>query len=483
MKKGKLSAAYPITKSGQALVLIWLSLSSDYTPSPNSPCANPLPVKVMQLSLKDWKDGRHLGKWDKASVFLATNTGISSFQPKSIDLSTHSQGTTLQPNDNGYKYDNNGRAADIQRREHSDIARLAFSSPWPLILIELLSGESIAEKRASIYPFKHIVIYEKQIRKFVELLNGINVDNVVAKDLPRNLNKIVSEVVRVLGSTRGEVEYSDTYVYNVLQKRDALKNHHAKVQKSSAKDQEDELEVDSHTGNALSSTSTVDSTIIELPEPSNSTPKRNPVLEKTFCVCTCLRDAKEHLQLLVSTIDSHFGSLLILHKTIRDRAVSKISFEHLWHLFQPGDVVVTSRQPRQAYRVMHVSGGRPLLTTKVFKYREKDSEERQMLGRQSQMSPFNIDCVRFDFDGEKFGPVQDTIRILEYEDDRLISKLDVYPIVYAETEAEVSKTLLDRGRRFAVYRDFQHKRYEGLSLDDPQEEVSIIRDYICGPES
>lgn len=92
------------------------------------------------------------------------------------------------------------------------------------------------------------------------------------------------------------------------------------------------------------------------------------------------------------------------------------------------------------------------------------------------MSPFNIDCVRFDFDGEKFGPVQDTIKIFEYEDDRLISKLDVYPIVYAEREVEVSKTLLDRGRRFAVYRDFQHKRYEGLSLDNPQEEVSIIPD-------
>lgn len=92
------------------------------------------------------------------------------------------------------------------------------------------------------------------------------------------------------------------------------------------------------------------------------------------------------------------------------------------------------------------------------------------------MSPFNIHCVKFNFDGENFGPVQDTIKIFEYEDDRLISKLDVYPIVYAEREADVSKTLLDRGRRFAVYRDFQHKRYEGLSLDDPQEEVSIIRD-------
>lgn len=81
--------------------------------------------------------------------------------------------------------------------------------------------------------------------------------------------------------------------------------------------------------------------------------------------------------------------------------------------------------------------------------------------------------MKFDYDGEKFGPVQDTISIVEYEEDRMITQLEVYPIGYAEKEQEISKTLLDRGRRFAGYHNFQHKRYEGLSLSEPQEEVSI----------
>lgn len=177
----------------------------------------------------------------------------------------------------------------------------------------------------------------------MELLNEIKVDNVVAKDLPRSLNKIVSEVVRVWGSTRGEVEYSDTCGTSVLRRKDALNNHHAKVQKTSAEDQEEELEVKIHMVNALSSTFTVDATITEVPEPSNMSPEKNPIPKKIPCVCTC-RDAKEQLQLLISTIDSHFGSLLILHTTIRDRATLKISFKHLWHLFQTGDVVVTCRR-------------------------------------------------------------------------------------------------------------------------------------------
>ena len=192
-------------------------------------------------------------------------------------------------------------------------------------------------------------------------------------------------------------------------------------------------------------------------------------------MCTCLKDARDHLRLLVETIDLHLGSLLTLRNAIRDRSLSKIRFEHLWHLFQPGDLVVTSKQPYQAYRVIHASGGRPLLTTKEVLLDDRPIQERQIFRRQSQLSPFKIDCVRFDFDGEKFGPVQDTISIFEYEEDRMITKLDVYPMTYAEKEEEVMNSLLDRGRRFAEYRDFKHRRYDGLSLSEPQEEVSKSR--------
>ena len=137
--------------------------------------------------------------------------------------------------------------------------------------------------------------------------------------------------------------------------------------------------------------------------------------------------------------------------------------------------MVTSRQPRQAYRVIHVSGGRLLLMTKDFESGNKDAEARPTLRRHSQMSPFNIDCVRFDFDGETFGPVQNTISIHEYEEERIITNLEIYPIGYAEDEETLLKALLDRGRRFTAYQEFQHRRYEGLSLTEPQEEVNIIR--------
>ena len=463
----------PNLEKGRAFVLISLSHSSDDTSILYSPCTNPLPLKSMRLSLKDWKDGHHHDKWGKASIFMATNTGTSSFQPRSIDPSSHSQ-KTLQPNDKGANYDSGGHTADVRRPGPPDIARLKICCPWPMLLLEILSGQPFSSGNTWIYPFKHFVFYETRIRKFVELLNETNVDGFEAKDLSRSLSRIISEVVRILEPERDDVEYSDIYISNFLQRKPFLNNHHAKVRMSFPEDLEDELEDDDKADHGLSSNFPVDDPVAKVSERSNIAPEVNPPQEQYTYMCTCLKDARDQLQLLVNIMDSHLGSLLILRNAIRDRVASRIRFEHLWHLFQPGDVVVTSRQPCQAYRVIHVSGGRPLLTTDIV-HGHEDAEAEPTLHRQSHVSLFNIDCVKFDFDGEKFGPVQDTISITEYEEERIITKLDVYPISYAEEE-ELSRTLLDRGRRFAGYHDFQHKRYEGLSLTEPQEEVRMIRE-------
>lgn len=453
----------------RVLVLILVSCRDDDTPTPNSPCADPVPLKVMLLSMKDWKNGRHHAKWDKAPIFLATTTERPSVQLETTHPDTHSQGPD---HDKGVTYYKDDLVADVRRPGLSDVARLMFASPWPLILIELLSGEHINTGETWIYPFKHIVVYEKQIRKFLELLNETNVDDLEVNNLSHTLNMIISKVVRDLGPKRDDVEYSEAYVSIILQTwRHELKNHHLRVRQSSPEDQEKELEEDTKAEPGLSSISSTDGTCTKVSEPSNLAPEAYPVQEAIPYMCTCLKDARDHMQLLVNMIDSHLGSLLTLHEAVRDRAISKIRFEHLWHLFQPGDLVVTSKQPHQAYRVIHVSGGRPLLMTTDIASGDQDAKAKPPFRRQAQVSPFNIDCVRIDFDGEKFGPVQETFRIFEYEEDRVITRLELYPMSYAEFPEGLAQTLLDRGRRFAEYRLFKHKRYEGLSLSEPQEEV------------
>ena len=450
-----------------------LQSSLDDTPTPDSPCTEvPLPLKIMHLSLNDWKKGKpfHPTKYVKATVFLASIMMTSSFELESIHPDIDDQGINHQTRGQGSDYDNNSHKTDV-RRPGTSIARLAFRSPWPLVLIELLSGEQIREEASWIYPFKHFVVFEKQIRKFMALLSEIDVDDVEAKDLSQVLNEIVREVVRTLGPKRDDVEMSNTYVSDVLQRYEAFATHFEKVKKSAPEDLGEELEADVEEDPGPSSVSPVADPGSTISESSFMAPEVLPIPTQVRYMCTCLRDARHHLQLLIQTMALHLGSLTELHKAIRDRAVSKVRFEDLWHLFQPGDLVVTSRKPHQAYRILHVGGGRPLLTTTAISRSEKDPKGK-LTSYRSQVSPFTIDCVRFDYDGEKFGPVQDSISIFEYEEDRMITKLDVYPMSYAENADDLTKILLDRGRRFAAFQGFQHKRYEGLSLGEPQEEVS-----------
>ena len=424
----------------------------------------------MLSSLNDWKKFgfRVPGKYKEAIIFLATTTESSSFQFEAYQPNFDDQRMINQDRDRGHDSDYHGHATDNRPPDSSVIARLAVRSPWPSVLIELLSGERINTTRAWIYPFKHFVVFERQIRKITALLNEIDVDDVEAKDLSQILSGIVGEVVRTLGPKRDDVELSEAYVSNILQKYDAFESHGSKVRKSPPEEQGEELEDEVEAEAGPSSMGQVADPHPELSESSKLAPA---VPIKARYMCTCLKDARNHLRLLIQTMVLHLGSLTTLRKAIRDRALSKIRFEDLWHLFQPGDLVVTSRQPYQAYRVLHVSGGRPLLTTTDFALSDNDPGAKRTSYR-SQVSPFTVDCLRFDYDGENFGPVQDSISIFKYEEDRMITKLDVYPMSYAENADELTKTLLDRGRRFAEYKGFQHKRYEGLSLGEPQEEVS-----------
>ena len=181
------------------------SYSSEDEATLKSPCADALPLKAVSLSLKDWKEKRVFEKkWKKkACFFLAADPKTSSLKPGSIHPTIQSQEIGR---DQGVNHNSNGHIVDTYHADPVDPVRLLFNSPWPPILIELLSGELIDEREVLIYPFKHIAFYEKQIRRCAELLAETDVDSTEAKDLSRNLYRIVSEVVHVLGPKRDHFE-------------------------------------------------------------------------------------------------------------------------------------------------------------------------------------------------------------------------------------------------------------------------------------
>lgn len=372
-----------------------------------------------------------------------------------------------------------GSAAEVSQPRATALARLAFGSPWPSIVIELLTGESVDEDSVWIPPFKHFVMYEKQIRMFVQLLSEKTEDFLEAKDLIRTLKELTEEIVRKFDPTRGDFECSEATIDSMLDKRASFNTHNRKARHSLAEHQDnkealigDAEEVTGELSEAnvvLASKIETDLKISSSAAAVGGTAFRSPNRQ----TCSCLRDAKDHLQLLLTILDDHLGDLLILRKGIEEKSLKKIKFEHLWHLFQPGILVVTAKCPRQAYRVLHVSGGRSLMTTQPL-VDGSGLADQQDMSRKSKWSPFKLDCIKFDFDGEVFGALQETLSLVDYNDEKKITELEVYPIEFADDQAVLNRRLIERGRQFANFREFKHMIYAGLSLGDPQEEVVYL---------
>ena len=192
--------------------------------------------------------------------------------------------------------------------------------------------------------------------------------------------------------------------------------------------------------------------------------------------CTCPQDAKNDLQLLVRFINEGLGELISLRENTAEGKLQKIAFEHLWNLYQPGDIVVSSRSDVQAYKVIHISGGWPLMVGQdSFAMAGVPAQSKHPPGVQAKFkySPSIIDCVRIDFDGEKFGPVQTKVEICEFDEERVIRKLGVYCLRFAEDETQLESTLVNRGQYFVELASVKHKKYSGLSMGETQEEVNL----------
>ena len=364
--------------------------------------------------------------------------------------------------------------------------RIQFKSPWIALLLCLLGGEPRKlYKRVMVRPFKCIITYEKQIKKFYELLLHINGTVVLNSQLVTIWKKTLRETFEseTLGfETR---ETSDKAIYEILKATSALKGHFKKVGDVVSERQEVNEGIDDSQENGESIHEDDDGSaklVSESSEPAKGDEPLPDSEEKSPPECTCLKDAKEHIGLLVKLmegadgLDGDLTELTALRKKIVDGQLQRITFEDLWLLYQVGDIVVSSLSDRQAYRVLQVSGGRPRMVSSIDM--DSDSEKvdleppQEYPKRGSKFSPFVINLVKLVFDGEDVGPAQHQIVIYEFEDNKLITELEVYPLRLAKEYESLRTKLVERGKFFVRLASIEHMRYSGLSVGEEQEEVS-----------
>ncbi|KAF5976377.1 TOB3 (member of AAA-ATPase family) [Fusarium coicis] len=184
------------------------------------------------------------------------------------------------------------------------------------------------------------------------------------------------------------------------------------------------------------------------------------------------QEALDDLNCLVDFIDHDLEDKL---SYIASDECTKVVWSDIWHLFKPGDFVV-SKDEKQAYRVIQV---------KYATHSMKPPTGRNLWMSEAKAklddSPIIIQCVFLDFDGERIGPVTQTIDIHRYEGERSIRSLSVVPLRRAKNRS-LKQALIKRGSMFIEACDPQRRgipmHYSGLSLETQEEiDSQVVIDF------
>ena len=175
---------------------------------------------------------------------------------------------------------------------------------------------------------------------------------------------------------------------------------------------------------------------------------------------------------------------------LRNGQVRNIRFGDLCYLFQPGDEVLMPEGAQQVWRVLKITGGRPMREhlhngdfngarenqytletdkTEEGKTQAKETSNDDTKGaRRSKdrglWSSFHIDGYSIDFDGKEFGAVHMRATIKYFPGERDVRTVRPYPLRLAEDYSRRRQEYKESGRRFLELTTPSLRQYSGRTL-------------------
>lgn len=180
------------------------------------------------------------------------------------------------------------------------------------------------------------------------------------------------------------------------------------------------------------------------------------------------------LRCLIEFMDKNLGTL----NQFNNGGISKVAFSDLWHVFQPGHEVITSTEPVNAYRVLHVTGGRSYLSPPEDKEDDNDDDSIRRYRAPEKSSDLTVTCYQIGFDGNKFGPITHSFFIQNYNGYQDITTLPIYPLKFAKSPNEIHRVLETNGRLFIEVCKGKHVQYRGMNLFETEEiDSEVVVDF------
>lgn len=155
---------------------------------------------------------------------------------------------------------------------------------------------------------------------------------------------------------------------------------------------------------------------------------------------------------LVTFIRTFLKDILDLRTSIQDRTIEKIRFDDLWHLYNPGDIIVKREQGElQAYQIISVTKGRRKLLP-------SGTEEKTWMDARARNS-LRIQCYSMAYNGEVIDKIESIKLITPYEGAKKITDLAYCPLPFHEAASagkdgslSTTATLMERGLKFLRHR-------------------------------
>jgi hypothetical protein len=182
---------------------------------------------------------------------------------------------------------------------------------------------------------------------------------------------------------------------------------------------------------------------------------QRPVSDFDQATCS-VKETSRHLQLLLDFVEDEVGYMVREAQEQLERDVPMISFDALWLLLKPGvDVyeryeVDASTEPRVANKVDFVS---------LF---------------DDSWPEYNVRMWALDNDTVGLQPVILEKTISRFHGERPVHELEVFPSEFLPTHKARKQELIERGKLFANLQQKKCMYFEGESIEEPRQAVSII---------
>ncbi|RGP60190.1 protein msp1 [Fusarium sporotrichioides] len=201
------------------------------------------------------------------------------------------------------------------------------------------------------------------------------------------------------------------------------------------------------------------------------------------------RATLEHMTCLLKFMDEYIQKRL---QYLHSASCDKIFFSDIWHMFKPGDQVI-SADGKQVYQVFNVTSPPHIGKDGWSKFsKEKDESD------EAPNEDYVIHCAFVHFDGYQIGPVVRDVTIPKFDGEKSVTSLSIYPLrchvrmklerqimtlkptgdqveqAVSDGVAELRESLVKRGKLFSEVAGVKHMYYSGLTVDTRDEVQSQV---------